>query len=135
MDWKYAIVLYVQSVTRSCDIRQLASNLELMPVMASGLVTAGLDSIFTGLSEKSQKALTQVKNMIDINFDQFVIELISALESTFRSSKSNVCSSSVAREKLWTVFHSARVTVLGKILKVPRFMCGSTGSAVSIKTL
>ena len=115
----------MQSVTRSRDILQLALKLELMPVMASGLVRAGLDSIvsdsvFAGLLERSQKALMQVKNMIEIssdpayldNFDQFAIELISALETTFRRSKSNVRSSSVAREKLWTGFHSARVTVL-----------------------
>ena len=95
------------------------------------------DSVFAGLSERSQKALTQVKNMLEIssdpayldNFDQFAIELISALETTFRR-QSNARSYSVAREKLWTDFHTARVTV-GKIHKIPRFMCGSTGSAVS----
>lgn len=80
--------------------------------------------IFAGLSERSWKALTQVKNVIEIssdpayldNFDQFAIELISVLETTctFGHSKcqSNVHSSSIAREKLWTDFHFARVTVL-----------------------
>ena len=76
------------------------------------------DSIFAGLSERSHKALTQVKSMLEIssdpafmdNFDQFAAELMSALETTFgRTSKrqSSVRSSSVAREKLWTDFHSA----------------------------
>ena len=46
------------------------------------------------------------------NFNQFAIELISALETTFHHSKSNVRFSSVAREKLWTGFHSARMAAL-----------------------
>ena len=55
--------------------------------MASGLVKAALDSIVSdsivaGLSERSQKVS---RNMIELSsdLDNFAVELISALETTF----------------------------------------------------
>ena len=91
--------------------------------MASGLVRATLsstitDNTFTGVSERSQRALSQVESVIEIslneayldNFDEFAAELLSALEITF--CKSCTCaeshSTSSTREKLWVKFHQAR---------------------------
>ena len=64
--------------------------------MASGLVRAALsstitDNAFTGVSERNQRALSQVKSVIEIssseayqnNLDEFAAELLSALEITF----------------------------------------------------
>lgn len=94
-------------------------------IMASGLVRAALSSIltdntFTGISERSQTALSQVESVMEIssseaylnNFDEFAAELLSALENTFSKGCSCAHSTSLTREKLWMNFHQARCTVL-----------------------
>ena len=80
------------------------------------------DNTFTGTSERSQMALSQVESVIEIssseayldNFDEFAAELLSTLENTFCKgcSCAESHSTSSTREKLWVKFHQARCTVL-----------------------
>ena len=78
------------------------------------------DSTFTGLSERSKVAMQQAESLIEIsrdtthltNFDDFAADLISTLETTFSRSKGRTSSFVVARQRLWTEFHSVRSSVL-----------------------